>query len=66
LFNVEYRENLWKHKKGAVVASPAVGWKSIHRFYRDTFYIKGLETLIEIGKKHMKEEGENLKKILEK
>ena len=27
---------------------------------------KGMETLIEVGKKHVKEEGENLKKILEK
>ncbi|MDY6965653.1 MAG: hypothetical protein SVM80_06750 [Halobacteriota archaeon] len=27
---------------------------------------KGIEKLIEIGQKHVKEEGENLKKILEK
>jgi len=27
---------------------------------------KGMETLIEVGEKHVKEEGENLKKILEK
>jgi hypothetical protein len=37
------------------------GEKILRRLLKD-----GMEDLIEIGKKHMKEEGENLKEILEK
>ncbi len=34
-------------------------------FYRKIMGNKGMDDLIAVGKKHMKEEGENLKKILE-
>jgi len=43
----------------------AVGYVRCIRFYR-LIAKKHVDTVIEIGKKHVKEEGENLKKILEK
>lgn len=51
--------------KGSHSIFTAITYMRFERLFR-TFYKKGLETLIEVSKKHMKEEGENLKKILEK
>ena len=50
--------------KGSNSVFTAIGYVRCIRFYR-LIAKKGMETLIEVGKKHVKEEGENLKKILE-
>lgn len=51
--------------KGSNSVFTAIGYVRCIRFYR-LISKNHVDTAIEAGKKHVKEEGENLKKILEK
>lgn len=51
--------------KGSNSVFTAILYMRCERFYLK-FFKKEIETAIEFGKKHMKEEGENFKKLLEK
>ncbi len=51
--------------KGSNSVFTAILYVRAERFYRK-FLRRRMEIIIEVAKKHMKEEGENLKKILEK
>lgn len=55
--------------KGSNTVFTAISYVKAERIMRILLRFseyKSMETLIEVGKKHVKEEGENLKKILEK
>jgi len=55
--------------KGSTSVFTAISYVRAERIMRILIKFseyKNMETLIEVGKKHVKEEGENLKKILEK
>ena len=78
---IPYRKIVFKFTFPVTLVSPYFEWriepKGSHsvftaitivrceRFYRKIMGKKGWNTLIKTGKKHVREEGENLKKILE-
>ena len=79
---IPYRKIVFKFTFPVTLVSPYFEWRiepkgsnsvftaitivKCERFYRKIMGKKGWNALIETGKKHVKEEGENLKKILEK
>ena len=79
---IPYRKIVFKFTFPVTLVSPYFEWQieprgsnsvftaitivRCERFYRKIMRKKGWDELIQTGKKHVREEGENLKKILEK